>query len=313
MKSTEPSVQLVKLKNIRVAGKNIRSSFDEDGLQELADSIRQRGLLQPIVCRRVNNKFELIAGERRVRAARMAGLTEIPAVVREADDNQVTVDRLIENLQREDLSPDDQFQALKALHDRGFTAAKISKMTGLSTTKIDRVLVLETLAKEIRKRPDITLYEKAFIAKAPDEVQEVLAERVAKGEISGRHLGHDIMPALSQTLREEIFSPEQKSEVVQKIARETTSERPAKAILYQERGKAKLRREGIDVELDSTVALKELLDFSQRYHDRLLVLSATRFQYLDPGLVMATVKVFRDIHALLTDILQRIDAGRRKR
>ncbi len=312
MKTQQENVELVPVSGL-VIRRNIRTTFDDEKLRELADSIKERGVLHPVVCRRTNGKLELIAGERRVRAAKMAGLTTIPAIIREADDNEVTFDRIIENLQREDLSDEDQYRALKALRDRGLTVPRISKTTGLSTTTIQRVLVLETLKPTIRKRADVSPYAKAFIARAPDHVQDVLAERVAGGAVGSKQLGHDVMPAITEALEEEIFSDEEKKEVIRKIAREATAERPARGIVRQERGRKKLQREGADVQIASNQALKELLDLSQRYHDRLMALRVTRFDHLDPSLVMGLVNLFRQVHTILEDILKSVESARRRR
>jgi ParB family chromosome partitioning protein len=85
-----------------------RKTFYEDSLQELAQSIKERGVLEPIVVRPKDGKYEIVMGERRCRAARMAGLSEIPAVVREMSDEDVACDSLLENFQREDLNPVDR-------------------------------------------------------------------------------------------------------------------------------------------------------------------------------------------------------------
>ncbi len=313
MEPHEEKVELVPVSEIAVAGKNIRTTFDDEKLKELADSIKERGVLHPIVCRRRSNrKLELIAGERRLRAAKMAGLKTIPAIVREADDAEVAYDQIIENLQRENLSDEDQYRALKMLHDRGLTAARISKVTGLSTTTIQRILVLKTLKPAIRKRDDITSYAKAFIARAPEHVQDLLADRVAEGAITSKLLGHDVMPAISEAIEEELFSDNEKREVVRKIVRETNAERPARAIVRQERGKKKLQREGIDVQIVSSQVLKEMLDLSQKYHDKLLALYAAEFNHLDPRLVIGLLKLFREIHGILSDILQNLEAVRKR-
>jgi len=313
MEPIQENVELVPITQIALTGENIRTTFDDEKLQELADSIRERGVLHPIVCRRVNSRLELIAGERRLRAAKMAGLKKIPAIIREADDAEVAFDRIIENLQREDLSDDDQFRALKALRDKGLTIPRISKMTGLSTTSIQRVLVLETLKTSIRKRADVRSYAKAFIARAPDHVQDVLAERVAQGVISSKQLGHDVMPAITEATEEKLFSESDRRKVVEKIAREASAERPARAIVRQERGMRKLQREGIDVQIASNQTLKEMVDLSQKYHDKLEALQFTKFDHLDPSLVIALFNLSRQIHSILGDILQTASPTRRAR
>src|SRR5436309_6870420 len=313
MEPIQENVELVPITQIALTGENIRTTFDDEKLRELADSIRERGVLHPIVCRRVNNGLELIAGERRLRAAKMAGLKKIPAIIREADDAEVAFDRIIENLQREDLSDDDQFRALKALRDKGLTIPRISKMTGLSTTSIQRVLVLETLKTSIRKRADVSSYAKAFIARAPTHVQDVLAERVAQGVISSKQLGHDVMPAITEATEEKLFSESDRRKVVEKIAREASAERPARAIVRQERGMRKLQREGIDVQIASNQTLKEMVDLSQKYHDKLEALQFTKFDHLDPSLVIALFNLSRQIHSILGDILQTASPTRRAR
>lgn len=313
METTPQNVELLPISEITTAGKNIRTTFDDEKLKELADSIKERGVLHPIVCRRVGNRLELIAGGRRLRAAKMAGLKKIPAIIREADDADVDFDRIVENLQREDLSDDDQYRALKALRDRGLTGARISKMTGLSTTSIQRVLVLETLKPSIRKRMDVSTYAKAFIARAPDHVQDVLAERVAEGAVTSKILGHDVMPAITEAIEEESFSESDKRKVVEKIVREASVERSARAIVRQERGLKKLQREGIDVQIASNQTLNEMVDLSQKYLDKLEAIQFAHFDHLDPGLVIALLNLSRQIHDILGDMLQTAEASRRPR
>ncbi len=304
-------VELVPVSAIVLAGKNIRTTFDDEKLHELADSIKERGVLHPIVCRRVNGRLELIAGERRLRAAKIAGLKKIPAIIRAADDSEVAFDRIIENLQREDLSDDDQYRALKALRDRGLTIPKISKMTGLSTTSIQRVLSLEKLKPSIRKRDDLTAYSKSFIARAPDYVQDKLAERIADGGIPSSKLGHEVMPAITEATEEELFSEQEKRAVIEKIVRESSENRPARAIVRQERGMKKLKRDGIDVQIASNQTVNELLDLSKRYHDKLRALQYAKFDRLNPGLVLSVITLFREIRDVLDDILQMVEAARR--
>jgi ParB family chromosome partitioning protein len=311
--TNQQNIELMEISEVKAAGRNVRTSFDDEKLKELADSIRERGVLHPIVCRRIGNRLELIAGERRLRAARMLGLRKIPAIIREADDADVEFDRIVENLQREDLSDDDQYRALKALRDRGLTVARISKMTGLSTTSIQRVLALEDLKPSIRKRDDVSTYAKAFIARAPDHVQDLLAERVAEGTITSKMLGHDVMPAISETIEERTFSESEKRKVVEKIVRGASVDRPARAIVRQERGLKKLEREGIDVQAVSNQTLSEMIDLSEKYLHKLEVIQFARLDHLDPGRAIALINLLRQIHGVLGDMLQGDNASRRGR
>src|SRR5262245_6354575 len=107
---------LLAIRDVRPCVDQPPKHFDEEGLAELAESIRAHGLLQPIVVRRVDGGFELLAGERRFRASKLAGLTHIPGLVREVEDPLEIA--LIENLQREDLSPLEEADALALLIER---------------------------------------------------------------------------------------------------------------------------------------------------------------------------------------------------
>src|SRR5437016_12569698 len=106
------SVATVPIDLIVARSNQPRRSMDEERLRDLTDSVREYGVLQPIRLRRFGSRYEVIAGHRRLAAARRAGLTELPAVVVNADDRRVLIESLIENIQREDLNPDDRGEAL---------------------------------------------------------------------------------------------------------------------------------------------------------------------------------------------------------
>ena len=114
-----------------------RSAFDEDSLVALAESIRQHGVIQPIAVRRRGESFELIAGERRLLAAKRVGLSRIPAVVRSLDDSQMLMVALVENVQRADLNPVDRALALKRLtRELGKSHDEIAAMAGLARSTV---------------------------------------------------------------------------------------------------------------------------------------------------------------------------------
>jgi ParB family chromosome partitioning protein len=127
-----------------------RKHFAEDRLAELAASIRVRGLLQPIVVRRAEGGFELLAGERRFRAAQMAGLERLPALVREGEDPLEIA--LIENLQREDLSPLEEAEALAALIERhGYSHQEVADLLGRSRPYVSNTLALTRLPEQVKQ------------------------------------------------------------------------------------------------------------------------------------------------------------------
>lgn len=128
-----------------------RKQFDQDKLDELADSIRKHGVVQPILVRRVGQRYTIVAGERRYRAARQAGLTEIPVVVREFEDDQVLEVALIENLQREDLNPIEEAMALRFLmqqHD--LTQEEVAERISKSRPAIANALRLLALPPSVQ-------------------------------------------------------------------------------------------------------------------------------------------------------------------
>ena len=106
---------LVKITMVEPNREQPRKNFDEDSLQELADSIKQFGLLQPILVKDRGEYYEIVAGERRWRAAKLAGLKEIPVIIRDLTDQEIVEISLIENIQREDLNPIEEAQAYKNL------------------------------------------------------------------------------------------------------------------------------------------------------------------------------------------------------
>lgn len=130
-----------------------RTVFDETALQDLSDSIALHGVLQPITVRKLDNGYyQIIAGERRWRASRMAGLTEIPARVVEADDRKVQELALVENLQREDLNPLEEARGYKALMEEfGLTQEAVSQSVGKSRSAVANALRLLNLQADVAK------------------------------------------------------------------------------------------------------------------------------------------------------------------
>jgi len=129
-----------------------RKTFDENALQELADSITQHGILQPLLVRPLpSGGYQLVAGERRWRASRIAGLKEVPVVIKELSDIETMEIAIIENLQREDLNPIEEAEGLQALIDRcGFTQEEVAVSVGKSRPAIANSLRLLKLPTEVR-------------------------------------------------------------------------------------------------------------------------------------------------------------------
>jgi len=128
-----------------------RLSFDEDALNELAKSIRQHGIIQPLVLRKVGNKYEIIAGERRYKASYIAGLTKVPAVVIDLNDNESAEVAIVENIQRKNLSPIEEAKSYKKLLDRGYlTQDELASRMGKTQGSISNKLRLLNLSQDVQ-------------------------------------------------------------------------------------------------------------------------------------------------------------------
>ena len=167
-----------------------RTQMDERSLAELAQSIRSQGLLQPVVVRRLNGGYELVAGERRWRAAQMAGLEQIPAIVREVPDEAALVMALIENVQREDLNPMEEAAAVQRLVDEfKMTHEQAADAVGRSRSATSNLLRLLKLVKPVQDmlmRGALEMgHARALLAL--DAARQIeLANRIAARELSVR-------------------------------------------------------------------------------------------------------------------------------
>lgn len=168
-----------------------RVEFRGEQLQELVESIRERGIIQPLIVRKVDGKFELIAGERRWRAAGELGLKEAPAIVREASDREVLELALIENLQREDLNPIEEATAYERLsRDFGLTQEDISKRVGKSRASVANAMRLLDLAADVQgllKHGRISVgHAKVLLSLKSHDEQKLLAEQIVRSGASVR-------------------------------------------------------------------------------------------------------------------------------
>ena len=149
---TSENLHLLPISQVECNADQPRKRFDEEALDELADSIREHGVLQPLTVRRLaSGDYQIIAGERRWRAARLAGLSEVPAIVIEADDRKATELALIENLQREDLDPLEEAEGYKKLMDSyHMTQEDVAARVGKSRSAVANALRLLGLCPDVR-------------------------------------------------------------------------------------------------------------------------------------------------------------------
>jgi len=204
-------VAKVAVGRVRPSSLQPRRDFPTESLRELSDSIREQGILQPLVVRSQGEFFELIAGERRWRAAQLAGLTEVPVVLREADDSTALELMLVENLQREGLNPMDEAQGYAELIERfRLTQESVATKVGRSRAAVSnalRLLKLPSMVQDgLRDGRVSTGHAKVILGLAKPELQELVARKVSEGSLSVRQteewvarLGAEAVPPTGTT------------------------------------------------------------------------------------------------------------------
>lgn len=180
-----------------------RSVFDDAKLEELAKSIRTNGVVQPVLLRRKGNRFELIAGERRWRAAERAGLTKIPAVVRTVSDDKVLELALIENIQREDLNPIEEARAYKKLIETlGLTQETVAERVGRDRSYVTNYLRLLKLPADIQELLQAgrisTGHGRTLLGIDQEDIQRRIARKIIDQDLSVRATEHIVKLAAEQ-------------------------------------------------------------------------------------------------------------------
>ncbi len=170
-----------------------RKNFDEESLNELASSIKEHGVFQPIIAKKSIKGYEIIAGERRVKASRLAGLTTIPAIIKDFTDEEMMEIALLENLQRENLSAMEEAEAYNALKTRlNLTQEELAKKVGKSRSHITNMLGLLTLPNEIKDevvKGELSMGHARVLSKLEDKEQAIsLAEKTINENLSVRRL-----------------------------------------------------------------------------------------------------------------------------
>lgn len=180
-----------------------RLAFNESELNELSRSIARYGVIQPIVLRKIGDKYEIIAGERRYKASCLAGLKQVPAIINNTDDNTSAEIALLENLQRKNLTPIEEAQSYKKLMDRGFTQEDMANKLGVSQSAIANKLRLLNLPKKVQ---DALLYGKiserharSLLSLNNEEEQSSLLERIILERLTVKQTEDEIEKLLNKS------------------------------------------------------------------------------------------------------------------
>ena len=198
-------VILAKVHDIKASPFQPRRHFDEQQIQELAASIRERGLIQPLVVRKVDGHFELIAGERRLRAVTSLGHTTVKVVVHEATDQEVAELALIENLQRADLTPLEEAEQYRLLQEKfGMKQETIAQHVGKSRAVVANMVRLLDLAPEVRdmlNAQQITVGHAKVLLQLKDATQQTMAaQRVSRNTLTVRQTEQLVRDLLTPVL-----------------------------------------------------------------------------------------------------------------
>ncbi|MEE1313605.1 MAG: ParB/RepB/Spo0J family partition protein [Lachnospiraceae bacterium] len=170
-----------------------RKNFDDESLQELADSIKQFGIIQPIVVQKKDEYYEIIAGERRWRAAKIAGLKEVPVIIKNYKENEIVEISLIENIQRENLNPIEEAQAYKTLMEefglkQEEVAGKVSKSRSTITNSLRLLKLTEEVQKMLMEEKISMGHARALLAITDSDMQITIAKKVCEESLSVRDI-----------------------------------------------------------------------------------------------------------------------------
>lgn len=223
--SERDQVTQIAIKDIKANPFQPRKIFDQSALEELAQSIKEHGILQPIIVRKKRVKYEIVVGERRFRAAQLAGLVEVPAVIRELDDAQMMELAILENLQREDLSPIEEAEAYQSLLEAlKLTQDQLSQRLGKSRPHIANHIRLLSLPKDIQQYINdgaLTMGHGRTLLGLKNKKQiPLVAEKVIKQHLNVRQLeelvqshNEDVSRETKNKGKKDIFLEEKESQL----------------------------------------------------------------------------------------------------
>ena len=251
---------MVKLSKVEPNREQPRKNFDEDSLQELAESLKQFGMLQAILVQNRGDYYEIIAGERRWRAAKIAGLKEVPVIVRELTDQEIVEISLIENIQREDLNPIEEAQAYKRLlTEFHLKQDEVAERVSKSRTAVTNSMRLLKLCDEVQKMvvDDMisTGHARALISIEDPEEQYLIAQKIFDEKLSVREV-----EKLVKDLHKPPKPPKEENKTLQAIYQEI-SERLKQSLSTKVSVSAKQNGAGkIEIEFYNHEDLERLLE-----------------------------------------------------
>lgn len=252
----QSDIKEVNLNEIRSNPYQPRKTFNETTLQEMAESIKEHGVIEPVILKKTIKGYELVAGERRTKAARLAGLETIPAVIRDFNDQEMMEIALLENIQREDLNPIEEASAYQNIIELGgFTQEEFAKKFGKSRSHVTNMLGLLELPEQVKNyviEQKLSMGHARALSKMKEEASIInLAEKVVKESLSVRTLEQLISEENLPKKQEQTRVREPKSirnSIYEKMMREKVGT------------KVKINTKKIEIPYDSEKDLERILE-----------------------------------------------------
>lgn len=260
---------MVKISEVEPNRNQPRKNFDEDALLELSESIKQFGIIQPLVVQKRKDYYEIIAGERRWRAAKMAGLKEVPVIIKDYTDQEIVEISLIENIQREDLNPIEEAQAFKRLLTefhlkQDEVAEKVSKSRTAVTNSMRLLKLDERVQQMVIDDMLSTGHARALLATDDKEQQYSLANKIFEEKMSVREVEH-----MMQALQKPKTEKKRKEEVPNKFIYEDIEEKLKNILGTKVSVNHKKNNKGkIEIEYYSNEELERLLELFEIIHEQ---------------------------------------------
>jgi ParB family transcriptional regulator, chromosome partitioning protein len=260
---------MVKISEVEPNRNQPRKNFDEDALLELSESIKQFGIIQPLVVQKRKDYYEIIAGERRWRAAKMAGLKEVPVIIKDYTDQEIVEISLIENIQREDLNPIEEAQAFKRLLTefhlkQDEVAEKVSKSRTAVTNSMRLLKLDERVQQMVIDDMLSTGHARALLTTDDKEQQYSLANKIFEEKMSVREVEH-----MMQALQKPKTEKKRKEEVPNKFIYEDVEEKLKNILGTKVSVNHKKNNKGkIEIEYYSNEELERLLELFETIHEQ---------------------------------------------
>lgn len=260
---------MVKISEVEPNRNQPRKNFDEDALLELSESIKQFGIIQPLVVQKRKDYYEIIAGERRWRAAKMAGLKEVPVIIKDYTDQEIVEISLIENIQREDLNPIEEAQAFKRLLTefhlkQDEVAEKVSKSRTAVTNSMRLLKLDERVQQMVIDDMLSTGHARALLTTDDKEQQYSLANKIFEEKMSVREVEH-----MMQALQKPRTEKKRKEEVPNKFIYEDVEEKLKNILGTKVSVNHKKNNKGkIEIEYYSNEELERLLELFETIHEQ---------------------------------------------